>query len=99
MRLVLVLVLLLSGCAKVSEMRGSDGGLRYLVGCYGALTPISVCEKKALELCPGGYTVDSSREFMGPVLETEAGPSRDPAKQLVIQCTGPVPDPIPAAGG
>lgn len=91
MRPLVLLVLLLGGCAEVSEMRGPDGDVRYLVGCYGALTPMSVCRKKALELCPGGYEVDDSREFMGPGLVTQAGTARDLERQLVIQCTGPVP--------
>lgn len=99
MRLLLVFVLVLGGCAKVTEMQGADGGLQYLVGCYGALTPISVCQKKAAELCPGGYTVVNSREFMGPVLETDAGPSRNPAKQLVIRCNPLTGGATPAAGG
>ena len=98
MRLAILFVLLLGGCAKVTEMTGPDGGLQYLVGCYGALTPMSVCHEKAAELCPGGYRVDDSREFMGPVLETEAGPSRDPVKQLVIQCNALTNGAAPAGG-
>ena len=57
MRVVLLLVLLLGGCAKVTEMREPDGGIQYLVGCYGALTPMSACYDKAAELCPAGYTI------------------------------------------
>ena len=70
-------------------MRGPDGEVRYLVGCYGALTPISVCHNKAEELCPGGYEVDDSREFIGPGLVTQAGTSHDLERQMVIRCTWP----------
>ena len=98
MRPLVLLVLLLSGCADVSEIRDPDGGIRYLVGCYGALTPMSVCHDKAKELCPGGYEVDDSREFMGPGLVTEAGTARDLERQLVIQCTGPGGETAPVKG-
>ncbi len=92
MRLLFLLVLLVSGCAKVSEMTGPDGGLQYLVGCYGALTPMSVCHDKAAELCPAGYEVLNTNATSTPNTATTTGPTDLKGKQIAIACT-------PAASG
>ncbi len=86
MRLLLVLVLLLGGCARVSEMTGPDGGLQYLVGCYGALTPMSVCHKKAAELCPAGYRVLDTATTSTVDQATATAPTDLTGKQIAIAC-------------
>jgi hypothetical protein len=70
-------------------MHEPDGGIQYLVGCYGALTPMSVCYKKADELCPGGYTItDQTADVVGSVTAQGTG-VQNLARQLAIKCNGP----------
>lgn len=85
---VLVMLLLLAGCAKVTAMPGAEGEQLYLVGCYGALTPMSACYDKAAELCPGGYTIIDQREVLSHYRTSQATiESLD--RQLAIRCTTP----------
>jgi hypothetical protein len=87
-RSVLVLVLLLGGCAKVTEMHGAEGGLLYLIGCYGALTPMSACYKKAAELCPAGYTIIDQTSAVTHY-RTSQGTVDNLDRQLAIRCDSP----------
>jgi hypothetical protein len=86
MRAALLLVLLLSACAKVTEMRDPDGGTQYLVGCYGALTPMSVCYNKADDLCPAGYTIIDQKDTTSSSVTQQAG-IQSIARQMVIKCS------------
>lgn len=79
------LLLLLTACAKVTPMHDGEGGLKYLVGCYGALTPMSVCYAKADELCPAGYTMIDQTRSVTPYRTSQAVvTSLD--RQLAIAC-------------
>jgi hypothetical protein len=79
------LLLLLTACAKVTPMHDGEGGLKYLVGCYGALTPMSVCYAKADELCPAGYTIIDQTRSVTPYRTPQAVvASLD--RQLAIAC-------------
>jgi hypothetical protein len=82
---ILLLVLLLSACARVTPMHGSDGGLMYLVGCYGALTPMSACYDKAAELCPSGYKIIDQTEGVTQY-RTSQGAVDSLDRQIAIQC-------------
>jgi hypothetical protein len=89
MRVALLLVLLLGACAKVTEMREPDGGIRYLVGCYGALTPMSACYNKAAELCPAGYTVTDRNDTASSSITQQGTSVKSVGEQLVIKCDYP----------
>ena len=89
MRAVLIVVLFLTGCAKVTEIREPDGGIQYLVGCYGALTPMSACYNKAEEVCPSGYAIVDRNEISSlPVTEQGTG-FESVGRQIVIKCDYP----------
>lgn len=87
MRSVLVLVLFLGGCAKVTEMREPGGGIQYLVGCYGALTPMSVCYNKADELCPTGYTITNQNDTTSSSVTEQGTSVLSIARQIAIRCS------------
>ena len=89
MRVVLILALFLAGCAKVTEMRESDGGIRYLVGCYGALTPMSACYSKAEELCPSGYTIIDRNDTSSSSVTQQGTSVKSVGEQLVVKCDYP----------
>jgi hypothetical protein len=86
MRSVLLLLLLLGACAEVTEMREPGGGIQYLVGCYGALTPMSVCYNKAEELCPSGYAIVDRKDTTSSSVTNQAD-IQSIARQMVIKCS------------
>ncbi|HTN93025.1 MAG TPA: hypothetical protein VMJ33_00435 [Gallionella sp.] len=51
--LVLMLLVVLAGCASVKKVKGPDGEDAYLVQCGKAAT--GACTEKANDLCPQGY--------------------------------------------
>ena len=53
-KVVLVVPLILLGCASVERRTGPDGAPAYLVKCGNAMK--AKCTEKADELCPNGYT-------------------------------------------
>lgn len=58
MKIQLLLVLLLSGCATSSELYLANGQKGYAINCNGAANSISTCYEKAGELCGSkGYTL------------------------------------------
>lgn len=59
--LMVFLSLLLCACATTTKIE-YQGKKATVVDCSGAMLDISVCDKKAKELCPKGYTV-LSREI------------------------------------
>ena len=89
MRVAVVLVLVLAGCAKVTEMREPDGGIRYLVGCYGALTPMSACYDKAEELCPSGYTITDRNDTASSSVTEQGTHIKSVGEQIVVKCDYP----------
>ena len=89
MRVVLILVLGLAGCAKVTEMHEPDGGIQYLVGCYGALTPMSACYNKADELCPAGYTIVGRHDTASSSVTQQGTSVKSVGEQLIIKCDYP----------
>jgi hypothetical protein len=86
MRVVVILALFLAGCAKVTEMRDPDGELRYLVGCYGALTPMSACYDKAEELCPAGYSITDRKDVSSLPTGEQGSSVHSVGEQLVVRC-------------
>ncbi len=89
MRAAFLLVLLLGACAKVTEMREPGGGIQYLVGCYGALTPMSACYNKADELCPAGYTIVGRHDTASSSVTEQGTSVKSAGEQLIIKCDYP----------
>lgn len=58
MKMILLFVLLLAGCATSSEVYLPSGTKGYVVNCNGSLNSVSTCFEKAGELCGAkGYVL------------------------------------------
>lgn len=76
MRAVIVVgLLVLSGCANTQEIKRPGGKSELLIGC-GASTGWNICYAEANKKCPGGYET----------LSEKAGFNR---KELRISCSAP----------
>jgi hypothetical protein len=53
--LLLMLLLVLAGCASARQVKGANGEIAYLVQCGNAAK--SACTEKAADLCPNGYNL------------------------------------------
>jgi len=88
-RLLLIILVVLAGCASVKKVKGPNGEEAYLVQCGKAAT--SACTSKANDLCPHGYNlVDRNSDLYDELtkvgnigkLEIKA----DTTETLLIQC-------------
>lgn len=70
----ILLVVALTGCTTVQEIRRPDGTIEYLIAC-GASLGWNICYERANEVCPTGYKT----------LSEDAGFNR---KELRIACPG-----------
>ncbi|MFW5393808.1 hypothetical protein V1951_21270 [Yersinia sp. 2544 StPb PI] len=71
-KLIIVLPLILAGCAHSTQINRGDGRKTFMVEC-GAGTPWSICYGEANKLCPGGY-IDISKS---------SGFNR---KEMIVEC-------------
>ncbi len=56
--LVVLAVLLISGCASSRDVRLADGWMTHVVSCGGPFLNMGHCQEKAGDICSGhGYTV------------------------------------------
>lgn len=86
MRAVLVL-LLLSGCAIETKINGPDGKTAHLIECDGAAVPMSVCYKKAAQVCPDGYYLAEQGSGAGGAAGFGAAIlSSSATKNIVVVC-------------
>lgn len=53
--LLLMLLLVLAGCASAKQVKGPNGEIAYLVQCGNAAK--GACTEKAADLCPTGYNL------------------------------------------
>jgi hypothetical protein len=53
--LVLILSIVLVGCASAKQVKGPNGEIAYLVQCGNAVK--NKCTEKAADLCPNGYNL------------------------------------------
>ena len=53
--LLLMLLVVLAGCASAKQVKGPNGEIAYLVQCGNAVK--GKCAEKAADLCPKGYSV------------------------------------------
>lgn len=68
-----LVVLMLAGCARSSQVYLPDGGDGYALSCGGQLSSWSACYSKAGELCgTRGYTVVHQDGEMGSVIGATA---------------------------
>ena len=51
--IVLIFLIVLTGCASVKEVKGPNGETAYQVQCGNAVK--GKCDEKASQLCPNGY--------------------------------------------
>jgi len=86
--LVLVMVVL-AGCASAKKVTGPNGDIAYLVQCGKAAT--GACTSKAIDLCPHGYNVIDRNSSLYDDL-TKVGDlgkleiKADTTETLLIQC-------------
>jgi hypothetical protein len=87
--LLLIILVVLAGCATSKQVRGPNGGTAYEVKCGNAVK--SKCTAKAADLCPRGYTVlernadrydDLTKVGNAGALEIKA----DTTTTMLIQC-------------
>lgn len=57
--LTIALLLILFSCAQSTEIVAPSGDQGFAIDCNSAYTSMSDCYKKASEVCPAGYTVES----------------------------------------
>lgn len=88
-RLILVVPLILLGCASSEQVKGPNGAPAYLVKCGNAVK--AKCTDKAADLCPNGYTEldrkadqydDLTKVGNVGILELKA----DTTTRMLIQC-------------
>jgi len=53
--LLLMVLVVLAGCASASQVKGPNGEIAYLVKCGNAAK--SACTEKAADVCPSGYNL------------------------------------------
>lgn len=86
-KIIVLAVLLLSGCATATKM-GKPG--QYLVECDGSAVPLGRCYAKAAELCPNGYDVQDRERANGTTTGVYAGGIGSIGaiehKSIVVQC-------------
>jgi len=85
----LLILVLLTGCATVSETYGLDGRPAFTLNCSGTARTWNMCRKAAGELCGArGYDVierlDSDDNRPAFELEKDIGHSRS----MVVSCRG-----------
>ncbi|SOD31150.1 hypothetical protein SAMN06272783_0042 [Serratia sp. JKS296] len=62
-KVLIIIPLILSGCAQSTQIHRGDGQKQYLIEC-GAGTAWSVCYEEANNVCPSGYAdVNKSSGF------------------------------------
>lgn len=65
---IILLCLLLSGCATATRINTGAGPAEYFVECDGAAVPWSKCYARANELCPRGYDNLERSADNGPLI-------------------------------
>ena len=53
--LLLILLVVLAGCASARQVKGPNGEIAYMVQCGNAAK--GACTRKADDLCPNGYNL------------------------------------------
>lgn len=87
--LLMMLLVVLAGCASAKQVKGPNGEIAYLVQCGNAVK--AKCAGKAADLCPNGYNLierdsdrydELTRVGNAGVLEIKA----DTTTTMLIQC-------------
>ena len=73
MRYVIVLCVVLQGCATATPIRTGTGQSEYFIECNGEAVPWSKCFAKANESCPAGYDIVEQGTEHGPYTGTMIG--------------------------
>lgn len=81
----ILLCLLLCGCATATKLKTGDGDI-YRVECNGMATPLSVCYKKANDVCANGWDqVDKDSDGQA-VITPSAGAIGTVYKSITVKC-------------
>lgn len=68
--LIMVLAVILAGCATVTEQTTSpDNKKIYGIDCSGMAVPMSKCYAEAQKMCPAGYTILSNQAPTQPSID------------------------------
>ncbi len=86
-KLLIVLVLvLLNGCAITKQIKTPNGNDGYYISCNGLAVSISVCYEKAAKLCPKGYEIIDKNNNSGVAITPHAIGSMS-KKGIFIECS------------
>lgn len=79
MNKLLIVLILLGGCATSSDMHLSDGSIGHNISCHGSANSVASCYQKAGELCGAkGYVVYGKDEQATPFMLGTANQSASP---------------------
>lgn len=74
MRYVILVVLVLGGCATATPVRTNPTGPgEYFIECNGLAVPWAKCFAKANQMCPNGYDIAEQATENGPITGSVAG--------------------------
>ena len=88
-KLILLLGIILSGCASATKVTLPSGEKGFSIDCSGTAVPISKCMEKAGEVCPSGYEVISSHNERGTMFNPFQGKGEyipTSNKGMMIRC-------------
>jgi len=87
--LLLLLLVVLAGCASAKQVKGPNGEIAYLVQCGNAVK--DKCTEKAADLCPNGYNLIDRNSDLYDVLTKVGNAGKleikaDTTTTMLIQC-------------